>query len=143
MKSNPAKRIVPSLIVAGAFGAQVLELPAQSNDALLNKLVEKGVLNTQEAAALKKEVDAGSDKADRTRTGLPEWVTALKIYGDLRARYEFFHTDNDTPGALEPNKDRSRFRHWRLRTTAGCSRAPRRTGRSQCGTCRRGGSSAP
>jgi len=97
------------------LGACAGTLHGQTGDALLNKLVDKGILTTQEAAELKKDSDVGFAKAYRTKTGLPDWVTALKIYGDLRARYEFFHTDNDTPGAVEPNKDRTRFR-FRLRT---------------------------
>ena len=90
---------------------------AQSSDALLNKLVSKGVLTQQEADDLKKESDAGFDKAYRTKTGLPDWVTQLKIYGDVRGRWDFIKTDNDAPGASEPNKDRSRFR-YRLRVGA-------------------------
>lgn len=111
MKQLLVKRFVGTLAAlwacTGAF--------AQSGDALLNKLVQKGILTAQEAAELKKESDVNFDKAYRTRTGLPDWVTSLKIYGDLRGRYEFFHTDNDTSGAAQPNKDRTYFR-YRLRT---------------------------
>jgi hypothetical protein len=84
---------------------------AQSNDALLNKLVQKGYLTQQEADDLKKEGDGGFDKAYRSRTGWPDWVTQLKLYGDLRGRWDFIKTDNDAPGAGEPNKDRSRLRY--------------------------------
>lgn len=112
MKQNSIKRGAAGLFVLGACAST---LHGQSSDALLNKLVQKGVLTTQEAAELKKESDAGFDKAYRTKTGLPDWVTSLKIYGDLRTRYEFFHTDNDAPGAAQPNKDRTLFR-FRLRT---------------------------
>jgi hypothetical protein len=115
MKRYTAKCLIRSLVAIGTLGAMSNSLLAQSSDALLNKLVQKGILSSQEAAELKKETDAGFDKAYRTKTGLPDWVNALKIYGDLRARYEFFHTDNDVTGALEPNEDRSRFR-YRLRT---------------------------
>ena len=106
------KRLAPSLI---AFGACIGTVHGQSSDALLNKLVQKGIFTAQEAAELKKEAEADFDKEYRKETGLPDWVTSLKIYGDLRARYEFFHTDNNTPGAAEPNKDRTVFR-YRLRT---------------------------
>ena len=112
MKQTSIKRLAGGLLVLGAYATT---LHGQSSDALLKKLVDKGILSTQEAAELKKESDGGFDKAYRAKTGLPEWVTSLKISGDLRARYEFFHTDNDVPGAGEPNKDRNRFR-FRLRT---------------------------
>src|ERR1051325_7308301 len=111
MKSTFTKPLVGLIALGGSIGA----LHAQSSDALLNKLVQKGILSTQEAEELKKESDNGFEKAYRTKNGLPDWVNALKIYGDLRGRYEYFHTDNDTPGAAQPNKDRTRF-IYRLRT---------------------------
>jgi hypothetical protein len=115
MKRYSAKCLVRSLVALGALGAAGDCLYAQSSDALLNKLVEKGILSTQEATELRKEADGGFNKTYRTKSGLPEWVDALKIYGDVRLRYEFFHTDNDAPGEAAPNKDRTRF-IYRLRT---------------------------
>jgi hypothetical protein len=112
MKQTSIKRLAGGLLVLGTCAGA---LHGQSSDALLKKLVDKGILSTQEAAELKKESDGGFDKAYRAKTGLPDWVSSLKISGDLRARYEFFHTDNDAPGPGEPNKDRNRFR-FRLRT---------------------------
>jgi hypothetical protein len=93
---------------------------AQSNDALLNKLVSKGVLTQQEADELKKETDAGFDKAYRSRTALPDWVTSLKFYGDLRGRVDGIWTKNDaaaSPGTGDVNRDRWRLR-YRLRVGA-------------------------
>ena len=112
MKQNPIKHLAGGLLVLGACAGT---LHGQTSDALLKKLVDKGILTTQEATELKNESDGGFDKAYRTKNGMPDWVTSLKIYGDLRARYEFFHTDNDTHSASQPNKDRTRFR-FRLRT---------------------------
>ena len=115
MKENSAKRFTGRMIAIGAVGASVAIVNGQSSDALLNKLVQKGVLTSQEAADLKRESDAGFDKAYRNKSRMPDWVTMLKIYGDLRTRYEFFHTDNDVDGPKAPNKDREVFR-FRLRT---------------------------
>ena len=112
MKKTSIQRLAGGLLALGAYGGT---LHGQSSDALLKKLVDKGILTGQEAAELKKESDGGFDKAYRTKSGMPDWVTSLKIYGDLRARYETLQTDNDTPGALQPNKDRAGFR-FRLRT---------------------------
>ncbi|MDB6035567.1 MAG: hypothetical protein JWM16_5905, partial [Verrucomicrobiales bacterium] len=85
---------------------------AQSSDALLNKLVEKGVLNKQEADQLKKETAQESQKdfskAFQAKTGMPEWVTSLKFGGDFRGRFEGFYNDDRTI------TDRNRFR-YRLR----------------------------
>jgi hypothetical protein len=87
---------------------------AQSSDALLNKLVQKGVLTQTEADELKKETDAGFDKAYRSRTGLPDWVTQLKVFGDVRGRVEGFWTENNAAAADSFNNDRWRMR-YRLR----------------------------
>jgi len=57
---------------------------AQSVDALLNKLVEKGTLTLQEANELKKESNDGFTKGYQARSGMPDWVTALKLNGDFR-----------------------------------------------------------
>ena len=113
MKHNRTKTLAAVLATA----ACAMSAHGQANDALLNKLVSKGVLTSQEAADLKKETDAGFDKAYSTKTGMPDWVNQLKILGDVRGRYEMFKTDNDVDGASQPNKDRNRFR-YRLRVGA-------------------------
>jgi hypothetical protein len=93
---------------------------AQSADALLDKLVEKGVISVKEANELREQSDENFNKALQTKTGLPDWVNQLKIYGDVRGRVEAFRFENDAPnpaGGSEPNKDRTRFR-YRLRAGA-------------------------
>jgi len=84
---------------------------AQSADALLDKLVQKGVLTAQEAGELRKESDKGPGKPDAAKMGSPEWVKSLKFNGDFRGRYDgvFQDTDPVTAGA-----DRHRLR-YRLR----------------------------
>lgn len=90
---------------------------AQSSDALLKKLVEKNLITPKEADDLKKETTVDFDKVYRSKTGLPDWVTSLKISADVRGRFESFQTENDVPGAAAPNKDRTRYR-YRLRVGA-------------------------
>jgi len=90
---------------------------AQSSDALLDKLVDKGLLTVKEAQELREQADDGFNKAFQAKTGMPEWVSQFRIYGDVRGRWDFLKTDNDAPGAGEPNKDRSRLR-YRLRVGA-------------------------
>jgi len=106
---------ITALLTGGAlllgFAAQS---HAQSADALLDKLVDKGVLTVKEANELREQADEGFLKAYQSKSGMPDWVTQLKLYGDLRGRWDFITTPNDFPGANEPNKDRSRFR-YRLR----------------------------
>jgi hypothetical protein len=66
----------------------------QSADALLDKLVEKGILTTKEANDLKREADQNFTKAYQVKSGMPDWVTSLKLNGDFRGRYEGFYSEN-------------------------------------------------
>jgi len=77
---------------------------AQSADALIDKLVDKGILTVKEANDLREESDKGFTTAFSVKSGMPEWVTALKFNGDFRGRYESFNFDANTPA-------RNRFRY--------------------------------
>jgi hypothetical protein len=109
------KIIITALLTGGIAAAGTSTALAQANDALLNKLVSKGVLTKQEADELKKDTDAGFDKAYRSKTGLPDWVNQLKLSGDVRGRFDGIYTDNEVAGG--PNTDRNRLR-YRLRVGA-------------------------
>lgn len=100
----------PYMMAAGVAGflAFTAQTQAQSSDALLDKLVEKGILTVKEASELREETDQGFSQALQTRMGMPEWVTAYKLGGDFRARYEGFYSGNAT------SADRNRFQ-YRLR----------------------------
>ena len=84
------------------------EVQAQAVDSLLDKLVDKGVLTTKEANDLRHDADKDFAKAYAAKSGMPDWVTAFKLNGDFRGRYEMFETGNDA------FVDRNRFR-YRLR----------------------------
>ena len=107
-KSFTHALVAASAVAAALYGTSA---HAQSSDALLNKLVDKGILTTDEAKSLKAETDQGFAKAFQAKSGMPDWVTSLKFNGDLRGRYESIYFDNDA--AL----DRHRFR-YRLRLGA-------------------------
>lgn len=91
---------VSGIVATSAWG--------QSADALIDKLVEKGILTVKEANELREEADKNFNQAYSTKSGMPEWVSALKFNGDLRGRYEGFY------GESEDFVDRSRLR-YRLR----------------------------
>lgn len=98
------------IIAAGAAGLLGLasSASAQSSDALIDKLVEKGILNVKEAQQLRDESDKDFNRALSSKNGMPEYVTAFKLNGDLRARYEGFYRNSSE------SVDRNRFR-YRLR----------------------------
>jgi len=81
---------------------------AQSSDALLNKLVEKGILTTEEARQLKTETDKNFTTAMSTKNGMPDWVTSLKFGGDFRGRFDSIGAANDA--AVDRNRWRYRAR---------------------------------
>lgn len=99
------QQLKAGLLATAAVAAFVINGRAQSVDSLLDKLVDKGVLTTKEANELRQETDKDFDKAYAAKTGMPDWVTAVKFNGSFRGRYETFFNDN-------PNfTDRSRFRY--------------------------------
>ncbi len=108
------KKIVGYLLIGLPLVIAASNMQGQSADALLKKLVEKKVLTQAEADELKKETAVEFDKAYRTKTGLPEWLTSLKFSGDVRGRVEGFWTENDSAAADDFNNDRWRLR-YRLR----------------------------
>jgi Putative porin len=99
-------------IFAGATALLALthQVQAQSSDALIDKLVDKGILTTKEAQELRDDSDKGFTTAFQAKTGMPDWVTAYKFSGDFRGRFDqVASTDGSKTFA-----DRTRLR-YRLR----------------------------
>ena len=92
---------------AGATALVALspQAQAQSADALIDKLVDKGILTVDEAKDLRDEADKNFNTAFQTKTGMPDWVTGYKISGSVRGRYEQFSGDN------QAMIDRTRLRY--------------------------------
>jgi hypothetical protein len=95
-------------LVAGAAALAALtpQAHAQSSDALIDKLVSKGILTTDEAKDLREESDKDFKTAFQAKTGMPDWVNGYKIYGDFRGRFE----DINTYDANTSTRDRFRYR---------------------------------
>jgi hypothetical protein len=85
-------------LFAGATALATLAPHArgQSADALIDKLVDKGILSVNEANDLRDESDKDFKTAFQTKTGMPDWVTGYKISGDFRGRFEQFTGDNNS-----------------------------------------------
>ena len=99
------KLTLAAAAVAATLACTTTTALAQSADALIDKLVDKGILSVKEANDLREESDKGFTTAYSVKNGMPEWVTALKFNGDFRGRYESFSYENGT------TPDRSRFRY--------------------------------
>jgi len=64
--------------------------PDTQVDALIEKLVDKGILSKDEADVLKSRIvyDAKTIQDNNMKTGMPEWVQNTKIGGDMRVRFQ-------------------------------------------------------
>lgn len=101
-------------ICAVLFGLMILGLaPTVSAetqvDALIEKLVEKGVLTRNEGLALKAEIAADEEMVseERLKDQLPKWVQNTEIKGDVRLRYQYDKKDSNDHGR---NRGRVRAR---------------------------------
>jgi hypothetical protein len=86
----------------------------QSADALIDKLVEKGILSVKEGNVLREEADRNFTTSYQIKSGMPDWVTALKFGGDLRLRYDGIYSDH--PAFVDRSRLRYRFRFGAVAT---------------------------
>ncbi len=93
---------------AAALTAFTSQSHAQSSDALIDKLVDKGILTVGEAKDLRVEADKDFKTAFHAKMGTPDWVTGYKLSGDMRGRFEQFSGDNR--GFTDRTRIRYRFR---------------------------------
>ncbi|MCL4176926.1 MAG: putative porin [Verrucomicrobia bacterium] len=108
MNLPPATRATLTLLAAAASLSLTTGSQAQSADALIDKLLDKGILTLDEANELREETDKNFTTAYQVKSGMPEWVTSLKINGDFRGRFEGFYSDN--PAFVDRNRFRYRLR---------------------------------
>src|SRR5678815_321484 len=99
-----AKAMGAALLIAASWRAS-----AQSADAIVNKLVQKGVLTQQEGDDLKKDAEKDFSKDFLSHSGMPAWTKSVAFNGDLSLRLEdqLYENSLDKP-------DRLRYR-YRLR----------------------------
>jgi hypothetical protein len=110
MKKIKKQNIGRFALFAGATALMSLasRSHAQSSDALIDKLVEKGILTSQEAQELRDESDQDFTTAFQAKTGMPDWVTGYKFSGDFRGRFEEYTSPN--PNFVERTRLRYRLR---------------------------------
>src|ERR1051325_4603534 len=115
--TNPTKSFLAAGCVLVAGAGLLNTAHAQSADALIDKLVQKGILTVKEANDLREDSDKGFNQAYQAKTGMPDWVTSMKFSGDFRGRFEQNYTDNKAnvfptgPGTFGPAEDRGRWRY--------------------------------
>ncbi|HAZ09549.1 MAG: hypothetical protein A2047_01265 [Omnitrophica bacterium GWA2_41_15] len=93
------------------FGFSGLAFSATTQvDALIEKLVEKGILDRQESIKLKSEIaeDEKLVREEGLKQSLPSWVRDTKLKGDFRTRYQYDRKRN-TATQNERSRIRMRF----------------------------------
>ncbi|HSY17796.1 MAG TPA: putative porin [Candidatus Acidoferrales bacterium] len=109
-KRNYSNVKTKSALIAGAAATLVLSANchAQSSDALIDKLVDKGILTTKEAQDLRDDADKNFNTAIQAKTGMPDWVSSYKLSGDFRGRFDQISGENSA--LIERNRFRYRLR---------------------------------
>ena len=98
-------------LVALATLITTTHAPAQSTDALINKLVQKGVLTQKEGEQLKAET-LETNLVSASKWRLSEGFKNIALFGDVRFRYEYRGADNaPKSGATTDDYVRERFRY--------------------------------
>ncbi len=104
------KLILLSLTILGLLGLPHTGMADSTQvDALIRKLVEKGILTQQEALELKEEIatDEKLLREEGLKTSLPSWVQDMKFKGDLRVRYQ--HEQRESTNTRDRGRIRLRF----------------------------------
>ena len=107
-----AKTWVIETLAIGALVAGALPAEAQSvsADALINKLVQKGILTEKEAQDLVAEAAATNRPASKWK--ISNAIKDVQLFGDVRFRYEYRGAENAPySGSSENRYDRERFRY--------------------------------
>lgn len=92
------KRFFAFLIAAViGLGIAPAAFASTSVDALVNKLVEKGILTEAEVSELKEEIAADEKlvREEGLKQSLPSWIQNTKLKGDFRLRYQYERKETD------------------------------------------------
>lgn len=104
------KKTLLGISAAAALAAPVATANAQSADSLIEKLVQKGVLSEKEGRELREESDKDFTRTFQAKTGMPDWVSSMRLGGDLRLRYDGIYIDDVKSAATTSDRNRLRYR---------------------------------
>lgn len=116
----------PTVTLAAAMalaGSMAIPAGAQDASALIDALVRKGVLTDKEGEEIRSEMKQDVEKTSAGKIKLSDSLTELKLYGDLRLRYQYdnkdFQEDPSEVGGFGGDDDRSpsgtQRSRWRFR----------------------------
>jgi hypothetical protein len=98
VKNVIVKKIVVCIIAASVMFMQVPAAKAGELDILVDKLVSKGILTPVEARTILDEtrIDVREDLVKGQSYATPEWTQRVVLKGDLRTRYQYSETENNS-----------------------------------------------
>ncbi|MEP6670816.1 MAG: putative porin [Chthoniobacter sp.] len=103
-------------LVAAALATTASFSLAQDSGVLIDKLVQKGILSSKDAAEVRADIQKDAVQSPLNKISLSNSVTQLKLYGDFRLRYQYNDSEAQIADAAHVNQQ-SRFR-YRLRLNA-------------------------
>jgi len=106
---NSNELLKHAALLAGIGLVSGASAQAQSADALIDKLVTKGILSADEAQELRNDADEGFTAAYKAKSGMSDWVDAVRFNGDFRGRYDGLY--KDAPGFVDRHRWRYRLRY--------------------------------
>ena len=115
MSNSPVLKYAAALALASA--AAVPQARAEHDSALIDILQRKGVLSQKEAAAVREELahSSSKDSDSASRIKLSSAVTELRLYGDLRLRYQYESKDTQFTREAGGGSNVSQQSRWRFR----------------------------
>ncbi len=112
MKTTKTNKTTKLALFAGATALAALapQVQAQSSDSLIDKLVDKGILTTDEAKDLRNDADNDFNTTMQAKMGMPDWVTSYKLYGDVRTRFDQVSSTDNNKTFVDRDRYRIRLR---------------------------------
>jgi hypothetical protein len=86
--------------LAGALALGLNAAQAQTDSALLDALVKKGVLSGREAADIRASEEKDASVPAASKLIISDYIKSLKLYGDVRFRYEYLDENPQSGTAL-------------------------------------------
>jgi len=85
-------------------------IPANGDDALVDGLVQEGLLSHAQADRIKEKIDQADSQTPLSKIALSDSVKSLTFYGDGRLRYENITQHNHYEAPLTVDRERYRLR---------------------------------
>jgi hypothetical protein len=97
-------------VLIGVLALGVTAVKAQTDSALLDALVKKGVLSNKEASDIRADEAKDYSKTPASKLAISDYVQKLQFYGDGRLRFDAYGQQFQYPSGGNSVNDRLRYR---------------------------------